>query len=117
MFSSHEKANFWHPDKNGDLKPNRVSIGSAKKCWFLCGVCKHDFESDPNHITAKKNPTWCPYCASKTLCDKDDCKICFDKSFASYNKCINNCEEKCDHKKKVECWSNQNIVKVLIHSI
>jgi len=114
MFNSHEKAKFWHPDKNGKLTPDKVSIGSAKKCWFLCNVCNHDFESDPNHITAKKNPTWCPYCACKKLCDKDDCKFCYDKSFASYKKCINNCdetEEKCNHILKVDCWSDQNILQ------
>ncbi len=114
MFNSHEKSKYWHPTKNKNLTPDKVSIGSASKCWFLCNVCDHDFESDPNHITAKKNPTWCPYCSCKKLCYKDDCKFCYDKSFASYKKCINNCdetEEKCNHILKVDCWSNQNILQ------
>lgn len=113
-FADHSNAKYWHPTKNGNLTPDKVTIGSAKKCWFVCDVCNHDFASDPNHITAKKNPTWCPYCACKKLCDKDDCKFCYDKSFASYKKCINNCdetEEKCNHILKVDCWSNQNILQ------
>ena len=86
-FDEHPKAQYWHPTKNGETKPNMVSHGSAKKYWFLCNVCNHDFKSDPNHITAKKNPTWCPYCASRTLCN-DDCKICLEKSFGSHPKSV-----------------------------
>jgi len=90
-FSSHPKSKFWHPVKNGDLSPDKITQGSAKKCWFICDddKCNHEFESDPNHITALKNPTWCPYCCtpSKKLCENNQdmhCKICFEKSFACY---------------------------------
>jgi very-short-patch-repair endonuclease len=88
-FSSHPKAKFWHPVKNGDLTPDKITRSSAKKCWFICENCKHEFESDPNHITALKHPTWCPYCCvpCKKMCENNQdehCKSCFDKSFASY---------------------------------
>jgi hypothetical protein len=65
-----------------------VSYGSAKKCWFACPntECLHDFIADPNHVTALRKPTWCPYCcqAPKKLCIEDDCKICHERSFASH---------------------------------
>jgi very-short-patch-repair endonuclease len=87
-FAEHPKAEYWHPTKNGDTNPNMVSYGSAKKCWFKCPNknCLHDFIVDPNHVTALKNPTWCPYCcqAPKKLCIEDDCKICHERSFASH---------------------------------
>ena len=90
-FSSCPKAKYWHPTKNDKLTPDKITRGSAKKCWFICENenCKHEFESDPNHITALKNPTWCPYCCipSKKLCENNQdghCKLCFEKSFASY---------------------------------
>jgi hypothetical protein len=86
-FSEHPRSAYWHPTKNGALTPQTVSHGSAIKCWFTCPnkACAHDFQADPNHITALKNPTWCPYCclAPKKLCE-DDCKTCYDKSFASH---------------------------------
>jgi hypothetical protein len=100
QFSTYEQAKYWHPTKNGTLTPDMISYGSAKKCWFICEICKHDFVSDPNHITALVNPTWCPYCANKILC-MDDCKICFEKSFASYKK-PSNCTWN---------WSNANVDK------
>ena len=31
-----EIAKEWHPTKNGDLKPNEVLPGSAKKVWWKC---------------------------------------------------------------------------------
>lgn len=79
-FSSHPKAKFWHPVKNGDLSPDNISYGSAKKCWFTCDneICNHDFQCDPNHITSLKNPTWCPYCSNKKLCENNECKICYE---------------------------------------
>lgn len=87
-FAEHPKAQYWHPTKNGETTSNMVSYGSAKKCWFACPntECLHDFIADPNHVTALRKPTWCPYCcqAPKKLCIEDDCKICHERSFASH---------------------------------
>lgn len=81
-FISHPKAKYWHPTKNGNLTPDKITKGSAKKCWFICEECNHDFVSDPNRITSMN--IWCPYCSSKLLCEENDCKICYEKSFKSY---------------------------------
>lgn len=85
-FSEHPKSIYWHPFKNGDLEPHMISYKSSKKYWFKCfnNDCLHDFQSDPNHITTLKNPTWCPYCANQKLCTDEKCSICFKKSFASH---------------------------------
>ena len=91
-FAEHHRAKYWHPTKNEKITPNMVSYGSAKKYWFKCPNenCLHDFIADPNHVTALKKPTWCPYCckASKKLCDDKKCKVCYKKSFASHPKSI-----------------------------
>ena len=42
--------------------------------------CKHHFDMQLDSITSGH---WCKYCANQALCDNDDCKICFEKSFAS----------------------------------
>jgi very-short-patch-repair endonuclease len=78
--ASHEKAKFWS-DKN-KISSRQIFKGSIKKYLFEC-ECGHNFESSPNNIT-KGN--WCPYCANKKLCDKEDCKQCFEKSIASHEK-------------------------------
>jgi hypothetical protein len=81
-FACHNKAQYWS-DKN-DKEPREVFKSSGKKYIFEC-ECGHEFKSLLRDIT---NGTWCPYCSnpSKELCDDDDCKQCFNKSFASSTK-------------------------------
>ena len=31
-----EVSSEWHPTKNGDLTPNKVSYGSREKVWWKC---------------------------------------------------------------------------------
>ena len=82
-FASHDKSKYWSA-KNGDVKPRQVFKFSHTKCWFDC-ECGHHFESALSNIAKNR---WCPYCANppKQLCDKVDCKTCFEKSFASHEK-------------------------------
>ncbi|MFX1511159.1 MAG: zinc-ribbon domain-containing protein [Promethearchaeota archaeon] len=35
----------WHPHKNGDLTPEKVSYGSNKKVWWLCSICGHEWKT------------------------------------------------------------------------
>ena len=81
-FASHEKAKYWS-DKN-ELKPINVFRGSQEQYLFNCYECGHEINNNPNAITS--NNQWCSYCANKKLCENNNCKICFDKSFASHEK-------------------------------
>jgi hypothetical protein len=89
-FASHEKAKYWS-NKN-KLLPRNVTKCSNLKYFFDCKECNHEIEVGLNRITCESN--WCPYCASQKLCDNDDCKFCFVKSFASHE--------------KAKYWSNKN---------
>ena len=90
-FASSNKAKYWS-GKN-ELKPNDVFKVSAKKYWFDCD-CGHHFDCSLANIT---NDKWCPYCANKKLCELEECKQCYEKSFASSD--------------KVKYWSNKNELK------
>ena len=92
-FASHEKAAYWS-DKNA-IKPNEVKKGSNKNYLFNCDKCGHEFLKQINLIT--KLDGWCSYCSNNKLCDDSNCKICFDKSFASNDKSL--------------YWSNKNDLK------
>lgn len=85
MFSEHPKSKFWS-DRN-EKKPDEVSLNSHKKFWFDC-ECGHTFDSSLLNINQANN--WCPYCSKHPikLCDTENCKLCFDNSFASHPKCI-----------------------------
>lgn len=89
-FSSHEKSKYWSK-KNLD-GPEKYALNSHKKCWFDCDTCGHCFDAVLNNINA--NNSWCIYCADKKICHNEECKSCYDKSFASNPKSI--------------YWSNKN---------
>ena len=56
-------AKEWHPTKNGELKPDSVLCGSAKKVWWL-GKCGHEYEQG---IVNRVNGGSCPYCSHQKL--------------------------------------------------
>ena len=88
-FASHEKAEHWHPTKNGNIKPRDIFKGTHKEYWFKCPTCKHDFKKVLFKVTSK-DKRWCPYCSNHKLCEFNfplkDCSICYNKSFASCEK-------------------------------
>jgi|688.fasta_scaffold192500_2 very-short-patch-repair endonuclease len=81
-FASHEKAKFW--SSKNSISPRQIFKGSGKKYWFDCDKCCHEFYMSLTHISGRNS--WCPYCSNKQMCDNDDCKECFNKSFASHEK-------------------------------
>jgi very-short-patch-repair endonuclease len=89
-FDSHPKSKFW--SVKNTLKPNEVALNSHKKFWFDCGECGHPFDIQLNNVNIGR---WCPYCCNKKLCEPNkNCKICFDKCFASVE--------------RSNSWSNKN---------
>lgn len=80
-FASHTKSKFWS-NKNKNI-PRNIFKNTIKQYFFNCNNCNHTFETSLNHISSSNS--WCPYCcqAPKLLCENNDCKECFEKSFAS----------------------------------
>jgi hypothetical protein len=69
----------WDYEKN-KIHPKYIFKRSHKIQSFTCDLCYHPFERSPDRIT---RGSWCNYCGKKALCEKD-CKICHDKSLASF---------------------------------
>ena len=90
-FASHPKAKFW--SIKNSIKPEDVKLNSSKKYVFDC-ECGHEIEKTPGNILKTE---WCPYCSTprKKLCSNNECKSCFENSFASHP--------------KAKCWSDKNI--------
>lgn len=82
-FASYEKSKYWS-DQN-EVKPRQIYKSTNKKFWFNCS-CGHIFISSPNIINTLNR--WCPYCCNpqQKLCNNNECKKCFEKSFASHEK-------------------------------
>lgn len=57
----------WHPTKNGDIKPESISINSSQNLWWLCPNscefgCLHEWQARPSDRTRKE--TGCPKCST-----------------------------------------------------
>jgi len=97
-YENKEKVNCWNYKKNGELTPRDVYKSSGQNYWFIRNKCNHNFETCLDGMIRLNR--WCGYCGNKKICNKNNCKICFNKSFASYDI------------EKVNCWDykkNKNI--------
>jgi very-short-patch-repair endonuclease len=74
------------------ISPRLTFIQSNKKAIFNCLKCNHEYETKIQHYCNRNGS--CPYCDNKKLCENNDCKECFNKSFASHP--------------LVNCWSSKN---------
>jgi hypothetical protein len=81
-FASHERSRYWSVKNN--VSPRQVFLNTRAKYLFNCGECKHEFES--TLIGINTTDKWCLYCSNTILCDDNNCKSCFKKSFASHER-------------------------------
>ncbi len=84
--------------KKNKILPRYVFKNSHDKYYFKCSTCDHEFKSIIKNVS--QDNTKCPYCASKKLCFKKGCRVCFKKSFAGFY-----------DKEKLACWSKRNDLK------
>ena len=68
----------WHPSANGSLTPRKVTIGYAKKVWWICRD-SHEWRAT---IKSRMNGSGCPICSKKLsnsipreVIDSSDTKI------------------------------------------
>jgi very-short-patch-repair endonuclease len=79
-FLSHEKSKYWS-EKN-TIKPRDIFKSAFASYLFDCD-CGHEISKRIYQIA---HDGWCKYCVNQGLCDIVDCKMCFEKSFASHEK-------------------------------
>ncbi|MCY3410145.1 MAG: methyltransferase domain-containing protein [Candidatus Heimdallarchaeota archaeon] len=61
-----EIAKEWHPTKNGDLTPDKVTKGSERKYWWKCDEGP-DHEWKASLANRTRTGIGCPYCAGKKV--------------------------------------------------
>ena len=57
----------WHPNKNDNLTPQEVGIGSGKKVWWKCSK-GHEYEA---LIYNRARGTQCSYCSGRKTLNLD----------------------------------------------
>lgn len=53
-------AKEWHPTKNGNITPQKITYGSGNKYWWLCPI-GHEYQANLLHRSSGTN---CPVCNS-----------------------------------------------------
>lgn len=53
----------WNSDRNGNLRPDRVSYGTRKKIWWICDR-KHEWKAS---VSDRVRGNGCPFCSNKKL--------------------------------------------------
>lgn len=54
----------WHPTKNGELRPSKVTPYSNRKVWWLCDK-GHEYQAQISHRASQDSA--CPYCIGKKV--------------------------------------------------
>lgn len=60
-----EIARDWHPTKNSELTPNRISRNSPKKVWWQCKTCGYEWRTTVSGRTSSVSK--CPMCIGRVL--------------------------------------------------
>lgn len=89
-FKSKPQSDYWSDENK--VSPREVMKSSSKEYKFKCKLCDHTFSRRLSRMT---DTSFCPFCVKYggRLCD-DNCKICYEKSFATHKYAI--------------YWSNNN---------
>ena len=82
-FASHEKSKYWS-NKN-ELTPRQVFKGTDRKLFVFDCECGHTINMNLKQISNQNH--WCSYCSHQKLCNENTCKLCYNISFASVEKC------------------------------
>jgi hypothetical protein len=66
-----ELAKQWHPTKNRDLTPDKVTPSSTQKVWWMCQK-GHEWETI---ISYRNNGSGCPYCTDKIVSKENNLSV------------------------------------------
>jgi hypothetical protein len=75
-----ELAKQWHPIKNGELTPSRISAGSHKKVWWKCD--KGDDHVWEAKVEQRNYGSACPICTGRKVV-KSNCLAALEPKLAS----------------------------------
>ncbi len=74
-------AEEWHPEKNGELRPEQVTYGSNKKVWWK-GKCGHEWNTA---VTSRTRGAGCPVCAQIWATPENNLRVRFPEIAAQWH--------------------------------
>lgn len=82
-------AKYWHPTKNKTTTPDKVTVASGVKYWWL-GECGHEWQTRVAYMCKKKGLLGCPVCVSQSRTSFPEqavfyyAKLLFEDSISRY---------------------------------
>jgi hypothetical protein len=61
-----ELSEEWNYSKNGEITPDKITVHSNKKVWWLCPA-GHEYQATVTHRTRSSRRGGCPFCVNKKL--------------------------------------------------
>lgn len=68
VYLNPELASQWHPNKNKELSPDEVTIGSYKIVWWLCSICGYEWCTT---VFNRSRGRGCPSCSGFVVTDNN----------------------------------------------
>ena len=65
----------FHPKKNGNLKPNKITHGSDRRIWWICAQ-GHEWKTAVYHRTSGPKSS-CPYCSNRKVSKENNLSAMF----------------------------------------
>ena len=82
-------AEEWHHEKNGDLKPSDVTLGSGKLVWWRCvSNPDHEWSAVVYSRTKRRFPNRCPFCSGSKLTSTNSLAECHPPVIITTNSSI-----------------------------
>ena len=82
QYGREDLINEWHPTKNPEYDPQKLSYGSHTKVWWKCAH-GHEWESRIYSRTGQQRG--CPYCAGKAVAPGADLKALYPEIAAQWH--------------------------------
>lgn len=83
--ASTSASKLWNYEMNSNLVPRNIYKFSGIKYWFECKQCNHTIFQNARDMSCKKDCSYC--CLASKMCKSLECHFCYQKSFATSNKC------------------------------
>jgi hypothetical protein len=102
FFKNKELCSDWHPMKNGDLTPEKVTFGTTQSVWWLCHSCQHVWQENVNR---RFHGAPCPSCKQRKS-EEMNSKYLFEMKEYAKEKggvCLSNRYRNAHQKLEFEC--------------
>lgn len=78
---------FWHPFKNGGLRPQDLAFKTSVLLWWKCPTGRdHEWQARPRNY---RDPMTCPFCGNRRASEDNNVAVRFPKVARTWHPTLN----------------------------